>query len=79
MHCTQAKFPNLDIKATQDNTTSFFGRETDDVGRVTELGALSLLIQELKDRGLECDSTKLACVGTTPDVCAFKKKKALLS
>ena len=39
---------------------------------MTKLGALSLLIQELKARGLDCNKIKFACAGTTPDACARK-------
>jgi hypothetical protein len=46
--------------------------ETDDGGEVTKMGALSLLIQELKARGLDCNRIKFACAGTTQDACARK-------
>ena len=36
------------------------------------MGTLSLFIQELKARGLDCDKIKFACAGTTPDACARK-------
>ena len=39
---------------------------------MTKLGALSLLIQELKARGLDCNNIKFAFAGTTPDACARK-------
>ena len=65
----------MDIKAIQDDITIFgdpddLFDETDDEGQVTKMGALSLLIQELKKCGLECNLPKFACVGTTPDACA---------
>ena len=77
LKAVQAKFPNVDLKAIQDDITIFgdpedLFDETDDEGQVTEVGALSLLVQELKDRGLECNLTKFACAGTTPDACAKK-------
>ena len=77
LKAVQAKFPNVDIKAIQDDITIFgdpedIFDETDDEGKVTKLGALSLLIQELKARGLDCNRIKFACAGTTPDACARK-------
>ncbi len=33
---------------------------------MTKMGALSLLIQELKARGLDCNKIKCACAGTMP-------------
>ena len=36
-------------------------------GEVSKQGALSLLIQELKACGLDCNLIKFACAGTTPD------------
>ena len=82
LKAVQTKFPNVDLKAIQDDITIFgdpkdLFDETDDEGLVTEVGALSLLVQELKDCGLECNLTKFACAGTTPDACA--KKPAWLS
>ena len=67
----------MDIKAIQDDITIFgdpedIFDEIDDRGEVTKLGALSLLIQELKARGLDCNKIKFACAGTTPDACARK-------
>ena len=67
----------MDLKAIQDDITIFgdpedLFDETDDEGLVTEVDALSLLVQELKDCGLECNLTKFACAGTTPGVCAKK-------
>ena len=64
-------------KSVQDDITIFgdpedIFDETDDEGKVTKLGALSLLIQELKARGLDCNRIKIACAGTTPDACARK-------
>jgi hypothetical protein len=63
------KFPNVDIKAIQDDITIFgdpedIFDEIDDGGEVIKLGALSLLIQELKARGLDCNKIKFACAGT---------------
>ena len=77
LKAAQAKFPNVDIKAIQDDTTIFGDPEdifdkTDDGSKVTKLGALSLLFQELKARGLDCNKIKFACAGTTPDACARK-------
>ena len=77
LKAVQAKFPNVDIKAIQDDITIFgdpedIFDEIDDRGEVTKLGALSLLIQELKARGLDCNKIKFACAGTTPDACARK-------
>ena len=58
LKAVQAKFRNVDIKAIQDDRTVFgdpedIFDETDDGGEVTKLGALSLLIQEPKARGLD--------------------------
>ena len=77
LKAVQAKFPNVDIKAIQDDITIFgdpedIFDETDDEGKVTKMDALSLLIQELKARGLDCNKIKFACAGTTPDACARK-------
>ena len=77
LKAVQAKFPNVDIKAIQDDITIFgdpddLFDETDDEGRVIEVGALTLLDVKLKDCGHECNLTKFACVGTTPDACAKK-------
>ena len=53
LKAVQAKFPNVDIKAIQDDITIFgdpediFDETEIDGGEVTKLGALSLLIQEL--------------------------------
>ncbi len=68
LKAVQAKFPKVDIKAIQDDITIFgdpedIFDETDDGGEVTKLGALSLLIQGLKARGLDCNRTKYACGG----------------
>ena len=57
LKAVQAKFPNVDIKAIQDDITIFgdpddLFDETDDEGRVTEVGALTLLDVKLKDCGL---------------------------
>ena len=79
LKAVQAKFPNVDIKAIQDDITIFgdpegIFDETDDGGEVTKLGALSLLIQELKARGLDCNKIKLACGRTTPDARCLRKE-----
>jgi hypothetical protein len=76
LKAVQAKFPNVDIKAIQDDIT-YIGDpddlfdEVDDEGRVTKIGALSVLIhvQELEACGLKCNLTKFACVETTPNAC----------
>ena len=49
-YVVKAKFPNMDIKAIQDDITIFgdpedIFDEIDDRGEVTKLGALSLLIR----------------------------------
>ncbi len=78
LKAVQAKFPNVDIKAIQDDIT-IFGDSEDifdeigDGGEVIKLGALSLIIQELKARGLDCTRIKFACAGTKPDACARKQ------
>ena len=54
LKAVQSKFPNVDIKAIQDDITMFgdpedLFDEKDGEGRVSKEGALSCLIQELKD------------------------------
>lgn len=54
LKAVQSRFPDVDIKAIQDDITIFgdpddLFDETDDEGQVTKMGALSLLIQELKN------------------------------
>ncbi len=66
LKAVQAKFPHVDIKAIQDDIAIFgdpeiFFYEADDEGEVKKLGALSLLIQELKACGLDCNKIKFAC------------------
>ena len=56
LKAVQEKFPNVDIKAIQDDITIFgdpedIFDETDAEGEVSKQGALSLLIQELKACG----------------------------
>ena len=77
LKAVQSMFPNVDIKAIQDDITIFgypddLFDEKDGEGQVSKEGALSCLIQKLKDCGSECTQPKFACVGTTPDACAMR-------
>jgi len=83
LKAVQAKFPNVDLKAIQDDITIFgdpddLFDEVDEEDRVTKVGTHSLLVEKLKYCGLECNKTKFACVETTPDTCAKKKTSWLL-
>jgi hypothetical protein len=77
LKAVQLKFPNVDIKAIQDDITlcgdpkDIFD-EKDSGGVVIRLGALSQLIVELEKRGLTVNRNKCAVLGTTPDACMDK-------
>jgi hypothetical protein len=70
-------FPDVEIKAIQDDITLMGSPDVvfdtlDDEGCVVSKGALSVLVDELRARGLAMAEDKFECVGTTVDACVGK-------
>ena len=76
LKCVEGQCPGVEIKAIQDDITLMGPPEvvwdrTDELG-VVHKGALSVLLDGLKARGLEPNPDKFACLGTTPGACLGK-------
>jgi len=70
-------FTNAEIKAIQDDVTIMGSPDdvidkVDDHGQIISKGALSVLIDQLKARGLDMAANKFECVGSTVNACSRK-------